>query len=147
QAIINSFIWENKRARVAGHTLYRLFQMGGMGVPHVATYRLAAILTQAVNLHADEGQLLWVDMERKIWPNETLLEYMWSPPTKQRKTRTLLSTTKLTVYIWDRFRAIQSKTPRFHRLASLNVMSTVLPWLPLSKCAEAAITKIFQVFT
>ncbi|CAH2284056.1 Hypothetical predicted protein [Pelobates cultripes] len=86
-------------------------------------------------------------MERKQWPNETLLEHMWSPPAKRGKARTLFSTTKLTIHIWDKFKALQTKTSRFHRLAPLTAMSAVLPWLPLSTWAKAGITSVSQLLS
>lgn len=61
--MVGTTIWANKRPRIAKTTLFIYRLQGGLGVPHVASYYLAAQISQMTLLHASSDVPLWVLLE------------------------------------------------------------------------------------
>uniref|UniRef100_A0A8C5MEQ8 Reverse transcriptase domain-containing protein n=1 Tax=Leptobrachium leishanense TaxID=445787 RepID=A0A8C5MEQ8_9ANUR len=89
QQAIDSFIWQNKRHRVARRILYRPKTRGGLGLPNLYLYYCAAQLTQVVAWHSSASTRRWVALENAfMFPDRPDL-YIWLP----RASRPILRTT------------------------------------------------------
>lgn len=82
------FIWANKRPRISKANLFTHRLQGGLGVPQVTKYYLAAQISQLSLLHASSNVPLWVLLElpncapllmqalfwlpQKLWPTSLI---------------------------------------------------------------------------
>uniref|UniRef100_A0A8C5QFF9 Reverse transcriptase domain-containing protein n=1 Tax=Leptobrachium leishanense TaxID=445787 RepID=A0A8C5QFF9_9ANUR len=88
QQAIDSFIWQNKRHRVARRILYRPKTRGGLGLPNLYLYYCAAQLTQVVAWHSPASARRWVALEFTfMFPDRPDL-YIWLPRTSRPILRT-----------------------------------------------------------
>ncbi|CAH2255596.1 Hypothetical predicted protein, partial [Pelobates cultripes] len=131
--------------RLSHRTLQQSTARGGVGLPDVHAYYKAAILEAAVKLHTHKGVYQWVDMEVAHAGKTPLVDLLWTPATYRPKDKSLLPTTKLTIYHWDKLRQKHYDTHKFHPRTPLTALKAISPWLSLHSWVKLGITHIEQV--
>ncbi|CAH2276098.1 Hypothetical predicted protein, partial [Pelobates cultripes] len=75
----------------------------------------------------------------------SLVDLLWTPATYRPKDKSLLPTTKLTIFHWDKLRQNHHDTHKFHPRTPLTALKAISPWLSLHSWVKLGITHIEQV--
>lgn len=104
QSILLQFIWQNTKSRVNKQLLYRDANVGGLAVPNLAAYNIAAFIDQASILWDLESSQIWAKLENECLPYGTTKDLLSSiylgltvPPQKLLSTSHLLKVWKASV--------------------------------------------------
>uniref|UniRef100_A0A8C5PK30 Reverse transcriptase domain-containing protein n=1 Tax=Leptobrachium leishanense TaxID=445787 RepID=A0A8C5PK30_9ANUR len=89
QQAIDSFVWQNKRRRIARHLLYRPKTRGGLGLPNLYLYYCAAQLAQVVAWHSSPTNRRWVALESAFMSPDRPDLYVWLPKISRPILRTM----------------------------------------------------------
>lgn len=101
QRTLNDFVWNNKRHRISFKVLRQTTKQGGLGIPDLKYYYMAANLTTIARLTTHSTAIDWMTIELDALREMSGYDLIWQTP-KQRKalqiTNTYLNTTQ---HIWD----------------------------------------------
>uniref|UniRef100_A0A803KAU1 Reverse transcriptase domain-containing protein n=1 Tax=Xenopus tropicalis TaxID=8364 RepID=A0A803KAU1_XENTR len=98
---VMSFIWMAKKPRVNKSVLYRNRLEGGLGLPNLKKYYVAAQLAQIPTIHVQSAPPLWVDLENYLVKPHTAEALFWSPAPSRSTSMSLCL--KHTLSLWDRY--------------------------------------------
>lgn len=98
--LFNQFIWNNKKARLRLQLLYLPYERGGLQVPNLRWYYMAAQLTSATHYFCPTTPPAWVDIEQKSVPDLPLHTFLYSSDTKALRKNTRNPFLKNTIIIW-----------------------------------------------
>lgn len=99
QTKIFNFIWGTKDSRLARTTMYAPKDLGGLGVPDVRKYYIAAQLTQLCQLRHNHYRPDWVSIEAQACSPLPIYLILWLP-SKYRKA-ILCSSLSHLVSLWE----------------------------------------------
>uniref|UniRef100_A0A803JA29 Reverse transcriptase domain-containing protein n=1 Tax=Xenopus tropicalis TaxID=8364 RepID=A0A803JA29_XENTR len=119
EANLSAFIWAKKPPRIRVNILQRSKRDGGLGLPNLWKYYIAAQLTHIPFLHINNISPLWVYLENSMAAPYTAESLLWT----QRKHRPIINSPTLrhTLVIWDTYAALY------------NLQSPHTPVLPIFK--------------
>lgn len=69
QSIVLAFIWDNKKSRINRKLLYHRVTSGGLGVPNLEAYNIAAILEPVTIFWDEKSSHRWSNIEDSSWPS------------------------------------------------------------------------------
>lgn len=79
QEDVNRFIWQDKRPRFSRQVLYRSQSTGGLGLPNLWLYFLAAHFSQIIQWNIPNSKVPWVKFESNSICSYCLPYTLWSP--------------------------------------------------------------------
>uniref|UniRef100_A0A8C5MBV1 Reverse transcriptase domain-containing protein n=1 Tax=Leptobrachium leishanense TaxID=445787 RepID=A0A8C5MBV1_9ANUR len=101
QQAIDSFVWQNKRRRIARHLLYRPKTRGGLGLPNLYVYYCAAQLAQVVAWHSSAATRRWVTLESAFMSPDRPDLYIWLPKVSRPILRTMCPSVLTSLRIFE----------------------------------------------
>ncbi|CAH2252232.1 Hypothetical predicted protein [Pelobates cultripes] len=127
QNILNNYVWDYKKTRVAKTTLYRPPAQGGLGLPDVTGYYRAAHITPLVAISHRQDLTSWAEIEKNHARGLSIPLLAWLPKTHRPKISELLSTTALTLSIWDTYRKKMVATATLSPELQLDTLQLLIP--------------------
>uniref|UniRef100_A0A3Q3GBT7 Reverse transcriptase domain-containing protein n=1 Tax=Kryptolebias marmoratus TaxID=37003 RepID=A0A3Q3GBT7_KRYMA len=98
--LFNQFIWSNRKARLRLKLLYLPYERGGLQVPNLRWYYMAAQLTSATHYFCSMAPPAWVHIEQQSVPDLPLNTFLYSSDIKALKKNTKNPFLKNTIIIW-----------------------------------------------
>uniref|UniRef100_A0A3B5R0Z3 Reverse transcriptase domain-containing protein n=1 Tax=Xiphophorus maculatus TaxID=8083 RepID=A0A3B5R0Z3_XIPMA len=98
--LFNQFIWSNRKARLRLKLLYLPYERGGLQVPNLRWYYMAAQLTSATHYFCPTTPPAWVDIEQQSVPDFPLNTFLYSSDLKTLKKTTKKPFLKNTIINW-----------------------------------------------
>lgn len=78
QRILDDFVWDYRKPRIAFTTLIRPTQSGGINYPDLQTYYEASLLSSLSKMLDHHDMLDWIHIENSYTSPHSLLETIWS---------------------------------------------------------------------
>lgn len=101
QAAINNFIWDNKRPRCSASILYKPAVSGGLNVPNLRYYYMAASLTNLISILMSQPSEDRIYLETVLFSSCSLIDVIW----QDRKSRPASIKNSITLScslaVWD----------------------------------------------
>lgn len=97
--LFSQFIWNNRKARLCLKLLYEPYERGGLQVPNLKWYYMAAQLTSASHYFYNSPPA-WVSIEQESVPELSLHSYLYSSDEKRLKKHTKNPFLKNTILVW-----------------------------------------------
>ena len=117
QSKILKFIWGKSGYRIPQNTLYNHRKRGGLGLPHLYKYFLAARLAQLSVVYSKFDKPDWVHIEKQAVPHLSLDYLLWCP---QKRRPPILSPSLSQSYaLWDRIRHLPALVSKAQPLANI----------------------------
>lgn len=79
-SLLNKFIWQHKKPRIALTTLYKQRTLGGGGLPNAYAYHQASLLDQLKYWFSCQEDNLWFHIEQHITPGHDLTALLMASP-------------------------------------------------------------------
>lgn len=98
--VFSRFVWNNKKARLRLRLLYLPYERGGLQLPNLRWYYIAAQLTSASYYFHTDAPPIWVTIEQQSIPNLPLSSYLYSANLKTQRKQTKNPFLKNTINIW-----------------------------------------------
>lgn len=117
QRKILKFTWDKSGYRIPQNTLYLHKKRGGLGLPHLYKYYVAARLVQLSTVYARLEKPDWVHLERQAAPNFTLDYLLWCP--QKRRPPILFPSLSHSYALWDCFPNVPALVSKGQPLAHI----------------------------
>lgn len=104
QQDVNRFVWRNKRSRFFKHVLYNSQTSGGLGLPNLWLYFLAARFSQIAQWNIPDSKVPWVKFESISIKPYWLPYILWSPTNSIQKIAPLNSLVAHSLILWNRYK-------------------------------------------
>uniref|UniRef100_A0A803JBX6 Reverse transcriptase zinc-binding domain-containing protein n=1 Tax=Xenopus tropicalis TaxID=8364 RepID=A0A803JBX6_XENTR len=101
QRKIFKFIWADKHPRITRQTMYRSKQQGGLSVPQLQNYYIAAQLIPLIHMHALNPPKWVTILKHPLYPTSPCA-LLWLPPLKRPKYPDPFLSHSMTV--WDKYK-------------------------------------------
>lgn len=98
--LFGQFIWNNRKARLRLKLLYLPYERGGLQLPNLRWYYMAAQLTAASYYFYTAAPTAWVNIEQESVPDLPLKLYLYSSDIKTLKKHTKNPFLKNTISVW-----------------------------------------------
>lgn len=98
--LFSQFIWNGRKARLRLKLLYLPYERGGLQLPNLKWYYMAAQLTSASYYFCTTAPPAWVNIEQESIPDLPLNLYLYSSDIKTLKKRTKNPFLKNTISVW-----------------------------------------------
>ena len=86
--LFSQFIWNNRKARLRYKLLYLPYDRGGLQLPNLRWYYMAAQLASATHYFSTKSPPTWVNIEQQSIPDLPIYSYLYSANLKTLKKQT-----------------------------------------------------------
>lgn len=125
-SLISTFVWNNKRPRIANRLLSHHRDIGGLGLPDAQMYYRAIVLQRILDWHFHTQSKLWVSLE-KYMAGRNLAYAPWLAREHRGLSTSTSPLTTQALKTWDRLNANLSLAPPVSPLAPLGGYLCFLP--------------------
>uniref|UniRef100_A0A8C5LSK8 Reverse transcriptase domain-containing protein n=1 Tax=Leptobrachium leishanense TaxID=445787 RepID=A0A8C5LSK8_9ANUR len=133
QSILVSYVWNNKRPRIARRLLCYRQRDGGLNMIHIQHYFWASCLASLSEVFHSRPTPQWLTIEAAYMEGHDLAKVLWVPPKDRPRFQSPLATTSLHLYIWDRIFPLIT----YHHPISMAMPVEALRYiLPQGRCRQ-----------
>lgn len=104
QQLINNYIWNHKRHRIAQRILRMLHNEGSLGVPNFQIHYEAAYLVNVLRILTSEDELSWVNIETLNLKNLMHKDIFWLTKPERKPLNTDNTYLTPTLKIWNKWK-------------------------------------------
>lgn len=98
--LFSQFIWNNRKARLRLRLLYLPYERGGLQLPNLKWYYMAAQLTSTSHYFCKNSPPAWVTIEQQSTPDLPIYSYLYSANLKTLKKRTKNPFLRNNIIMW-----------------------------------------------
>lgn len=147
QSTLSRFLWEGKKARSAFSKLSKTRREGGVGLPVLADYHMAALLAHIRGWFPNQSMPPWGLMEQTQIPGGDLHGYILAYPYLTAKPTAFSLPVLATLESWKKLVSFKYLlTPTIHLEIPITTIALIIPELNLTKWESLGIKWVLDLF-